>query len=175
MRLIFKIFVIMLLSVLLISNSYALFGGDSSPHYNITVVDTETNNSVYWIFNGISTEAYENSYDYTLIRQDDEDYYYLDSMDATSMWSKEPSMYLIDKAILDAQDEATSTSYILTNKEYGFVKTKNKVQYPSELKRPIPFDNHNNMTIEYKQGKKISTNENSKEIVHIWIGGEKVF
>lgn len=140
--------------------------------HTLTVQDTDTNESVYWRFTGVDSEAYSHVYDYCLITTDDGNTYYLDAYDAISMWKYEPAFYTIDEAVMDAED--SGKYYIYTTQGIGVIKSAEDNTSP-DLKYGFSFKNTNNMTIEWQKGKDIGMDHDTREITSITIDGEKIF
>lgn len=166
----------------------AMIGGATSPDKNtsedltkdnstantntLTVQDTDTNESVYWRFTGVDSEAYGRLYDYCLITTDDGNNYYLDANSATSMWEYEPAFYAIDKAVMDAEDNGKY--YIYSTQGIGIIKSAED-NTPTDLKYGFSFKNSNNMTIEWQKGKDVGMDHDTREITSITIDGKKIF
>lgn len=140
--------------------------------HTLTVQDTDTNESVYWKFTGIDSNAYSHLYDYCLITTADGNNYYLNANHATSMWEYEPAFYAIDKAVIDA--ESNGKYYIYSTQGIGVIDTGNDNTSP-DLKYGFSFKNTNNMTIEWQKGKDVGMDHDTREITSITIDGKKIF
>ena len=174
-----KIYSVMIISVLVLAFtlstvSAGYYETDEGERHNITVESTDKNNNNHWEFNGVESEYYKKLYYYTLITGDDGEPYYLTATDSGSMWKQEPVMNLTEKAIRNVADNST-ISNIYKNKQYGVKKTQGKSKYTNALKHGFEFKVSNDMIVEYKQGENIGLNNNTKDITHIWIDGEKIF
>lgn len=140
--------------------------------HTLTVQDTNTNESVYWRFTGMDSEAYGHLYDYCLITTDDGNNYYLDANHATSMWQYEPAFKVIDEAVMNAED--SGKYYIYSTQGIGVIKSAEDNTSP-DLKYGFSFENTNNMTIEWKKGKDVGMDHDTREITSITIDGKKIF
>ena len=140
--------------------------------HTLTVQDTATNESVYWKFTGIESNAYDRLYDYCLITTTDGNTYYLDANHATSMWEVEPAFYAIDKAAMDA--ESSGKYVIYSTQGIGVIDTGEDTTSP-DLKYGFSFANTNNMTIEWQKGKDVGMDHDTREITSITIDGKKIF
>ena len=138
----------------------------------LNVQDTDTNESFYWKFTGMESEAYSHLYDYCLISTTDGNTYYLNADHATSMWESEPAFYAIDKAVMDAED--SGKYYIYSTQGIGIIDTGNDNTSP-DLKYGFSFKNTNNMTIEWQKGKDVGMDHDTREITSITIDGKKIF